>query len=408
MQRSLILVLGLAVLGPSFPTSKGLAGDTLPADSTQSSKSKWRIEPAAMRKHVSYLASPELQGRGGGRGKKLAADYIVRQFEALKLAPLFGESGYYQEIPGGAGNEGSPKILGRNLGAVLPGSDPELKNEFVIVSAHYDHLGIRNGKIYPGADDNAGSVAMLLEVAQQLARAPVRPKRSIVFLSCDLEENMLWGARWFVAHPPWPLKQVRLFITAEMIGRTLGDLPLSTIFVMGSELATGLKQVVDAVEPMPDLSIAHLGIDLIGTRSDYGPFWTEKIPFLFFSGGEHPDYHQPTDTADRLDYNRAASVAEMILTISRVIADADNPPTWTDAPVHDLDEVRTLHQITEQLLAADDAARANGAPRLSNLQRFTVSNVQTRAAQILSRGEVRADERPWLIRSSQLLLLTVF
>ena len=366
------------------------------------------IDPVAMRRHVEYLASPELQGRGGARGKGLAAEYIRKRFESLKLEPLFGEAGYFQEIPGGSGDEGSPRILGRNIGASLPGSDPRLKDEYVIISAHYDHLGVRNGKIFPGADDNAGSVAMMLEVARSLAGAPVRPKRTIVFLSCDLEEHLLWGSRWFVAHPPWPLKQVKLFITSEMIGRTLGDLPLQTIFVMGSENAVGLKQIVDGVGALPDLTLAHLGIDLIGTRSDYGPFWTEKVPFLFFSGGEHPDYHQPTDTADRLDYARAAHVADVILSIGRQVADSESPPVWTDKPVYSLDEVRTLHRITEELLATDDAARAKGKPRLSDLQRFTVSNVKTRAAQLLARGEVRPDERPWLIRSAQLLLLTVF
>jgi len=366
------------------------------------------IEPASMRRHVEYLASPELEGRGGGRGKALAAAYVRKQFESLKLSPLFGEKEYFQEIPGGTDNEGSPRIMGRNIGAYLPGSDPELKDEFVIISAHYDHLGIRNGKIHPGADDNAGSVAMLLEVARSFATSRVPPKRTIVFLSCDLEENLLWGARWFVAHPPWPIEQVRLFVTAEMIGRTLGDLPLETIFVMGSEHAEGLKQIVDAVPPKPDLNVAHLGIDLIGTRSDYGPFWTEKIPFLFFSGGEHPDYHQPTDTADRLDYERATHVAEMIRSICRTVADAKETPAWTDSPVHSLDEVRTLHRITEELLSSDDESRAAGKPRLSNLQRFTVSNLQNQASQMLARGEIRPEERPWLIRSAQLLLLTVF
>jgi len=134
------------------------------------------------------------------------------------------------------------------------------------------------------------------------------------------------------------------------------------------------------------------------------------VPFLFFSGGEHPDYHQPTDTADRLDYDRAAAVSQLILDVSQKVADADAgaAPQWTDEPVRDLDEVRTLHRITELLLASDDAARAAGKPKLGNLQRFSVSNVHSRTAQILERGEVRADERPWLIRSSQLLLLSVF
>ncbi|MSR60357.1 MAG: M28 family peptidase [Planctomycetaceae bacterium] len=377
-------------------------------NSPQIAASPARISAETLRKHVDYLASPKLEGRGTPLGKKLAATYIRKRFEALRLTPLFGEGEFFQTIPGPKDKEGRPTVMGRNIGAFLPGTDPKLKDEYVIVSAHYDHLGIRGEHVYPGADDNAGSVAMLLEVARVFAASPHGTKRSLVFLSCDLEENLLWGSRWFVAHPPWPLAQVKLFVTSEMIGRTLGDLPLETIFVLGTEHGTGLKQVVDGIEMPAALQVAHLGIDLIGTRSDYGPFWSEKIPFVFFSGGEHPDYHQPTDTADRLDYERVAHVSKLIYEVCRQVADAGTAPEWTNDPVHDLDEVRTLHRITQVLLETDDAARAAGKPRLSNFQRFTVSNVKSTTAQIIDRGEVRAADRPALIRWSQFLLLTVF
>jgi Peptidase family M28 len=402
------ICLELTLLLVSLSVTGLVRGEDPPAKSPQLAASPERIAPEAIRRHVSYLASPLLEGRGTTRGKQLAGEYIRRRFEELRLRPLFGAGGYYQEIPGAKTDAEGPAILGRNIGAFLPGSDPKLKDEFVIVSAHYDHLGIRGGKIYPGADDNAGSVAMMLEVARRFAESKVKPARTVVFLSCDLEENLLWGARWFVAHPPWPLSQVKLFVTAEMIGRTLGDLPLGTVFVLGSEHATGLKQIVDGVKTPAELSVAHLGIDLIGTRSDYGPFWNEKVPFLFFSGGEHPDYHQPTDTADRLDYVRVAQVSQLILDVCRQVVEVPETPLWNDEPIHDLDEVRTLHRITKLLLVRDDAARARGAGKLSNLQRFTVSNVHTRTAQMIDRGEVRPDERPWLIRSSQILLLAVF
>lgn len=408
MRRLLFLSLSVAVAGSTIVCSMTSGAERSAEKSPQTSGAAESIAPEAIRRHVEYLASPRLEGRGTLRGKQLAAAYICQQFDELRLKPLFGPTGYYQNIPTTKSEEGEPAIVGRNLGAYLPGSDPQLKDEIVIVSAHYDHLGVRGGKVYPGADDNAGSVAMMLEVARRLVASSVKPKRTIVFLSCDLEENLLWGARWFTAHPPWPLSRVKLFVTAEMIGRTLGDLPLETIFVLGSEHASGLKEIVDRVTTSPELRVAHLGIDLVGTRSDYGPFWNEKVPFLFFSGGEHPDYHQPTDTADRLDYVRAAHVSQLILDVCRRVADAEEAPAWIEEPKHGLDEVRTLRRITELLLAADDAARARGAQKLTALQRFTVSNVHARTAQIIERGEVRADERPWLIRSSQILLLTVF
>jgi len=370
--------------------------------------SPFAISAAALRRHVEYLASPELEGRGTNKGKQLTRDYIQKQFEELQLEPLFGKSRYLQDIPGPRDKQGQPTLLGKNIGAWLPGSDPELRDEFVILSAHYDHLGVENGLVFPGADDNAGSVAMMLEVARHYVHSSDKPRRSLIFLSCDLEEKLLWGSRWFVAHPPRLLKQVRLFVTAEMIGRTLGNLPMKTIFVLGSEHGEGLKPIVNSVAVPPDLEIAHLGIDLIGTRSDYGPFKSEKVPFLFFSGGEHPDYHTPRDTPDRVDYVRAARVSNLIAAVCQSVADADAPPSWTDEPAHELDEVRTLHRITDLVLKTDDAAEESGKARLTPLQRFTVTNVHSKTAQIIERGEVKPEDRPWLIRSAQVLLLTVF
>jgi hypothetical protein len=406
-RRSLHSLLAAAMAGLSC-LERAPAEDLPAAKSVQSAESTDRIAPAALRRHVEYLAGRQLEGRGTVRGKQLAAEYIRRQFEELRLDPLFGDAGFYQEIPGSKADDGRPTVKGRNVGACLRGSDPSLAEEIVILSAHYDHLGVRGGKTFPGADDNAGSVAMLLEVSRRFAQSAVAPKRTVVFLCCDLEENLLWGSRWFVAHPPWPLSRVKLFVTSEMIGRTLGDLPLGTIFALGSEHATGLKAIVDGVPTPPELKVAHLGIDLIGTRSDYGPFWNEKVPFLFLSGGQHPDYHQPTDTADRLDYARVASVSQLVFEVCRQVADAEAAPAWTDQPIRDLDEIRTLHRITELLLSTDDAARARGKPKLNDLQRFAVSNIHSRTVQIIERGDVRSDERPWLVRSAQLLLLTVF
>jgi hypothetical protein len=396
------LLAGIVEAGPAF--GEAPTGKESPADV----RGKLQISADDLRPHVEYLASPKLEGRGTSRGKQLAREYIAGIFRELRLAPLFGETEFLQEIPGPTGKQGERTLLGKNIGAWLPGSDPALRDECVILSAHYDHLGVANGAVYPGADDNAGSVAMMLEVARRFAGPGPKPRRSLLFLSCDLEEKMLLGSRWFVAHPPRPLEQVRLFITAEMIGRTLGDLPMKTIFVLGGEHAEGLKAVVNSVAVPPELEVAHLGIDLIGTRSDYGPFRSEKVPFLFFSGGEHPDYHTPRDTADRVDYERIACVSNLIAGVCRNVADAEATPAWTDKPSHALDEVRTLHRITDLVLKTDDAAQAAGRPHLSQLQRFTVTNVHAKTAQIIERGQVQPDERPWLVRSAQFLLLTVF
>src|SRR5262245_43344916 len=268
----------LFVALPTFTTllvTIAARGDESPATAPGNDQPRaFHITAANLRTHVEYLASPKLEGRGTAGGKQLARAYIERQFQDLRLEPLFGKTGFVQDIPGPTNKEGERTLLGKNLGAWLPGSDPVLRDEFVILSAHYDHLGVTSQDIYPGADDNAGSVAMMLEVARRFVESGQRPRRSLIFLSCDLEEKMLWGARWFVAHPPQPIRQVRLFVTAEMIGRTLGDLPMKTVFVLGGEHSKGLKQIVNAIPVPPELDVAHLGIDLIGTRSDYGPFWS--------------------------------------------------------------------------------------------------------------------------------------
>lgn len=361
-----------------------------------------------LKQDVFTLASPELEGRGTTVGKQKAREHLLAAFRDLKLEPLFPEGSYLQEIPGPKQAGGKEIVMGTNVGAVLRGSDPRLRDEYVILSAHFDHLGIRGGKMYPGADDNAGSVAMMLEVARLLAAQPVAPRRSVVFLSCDLEESLLWGSRWFVAHPPWPLERVKLFVTAELIGRTLGDLPLPAVFVMGGEHAPGLRRLVDGVSSPGNLQVSHLGVDLVGVRSDYGPFKGEKVPFLFFSGGEHRDYHQPTDTADRLDYQRLSHITQVIRDVVREVAMAEETPVWSDQPEHTLGEVETIEKITGTLLKLDDNLRERGRGRLTDQQRFTVSNIHTRTRAMLSEKRVEPADRAWLIRSAQWMLLTVF
>jgi len=358
------------------------------------------IRVEQLRPHVEFLAGAELRGRSG-RDARRAAEYLVERFRQMKLAPAFAQDGFVQPIPGPPDADGLRPEIGRNVGCCLEGCDPALKNECVVVGVHYDHLGVRDGAVFHGADDNASGVAMMLEVARHLSTGD-RPRRSVFFVGFDLEEQMLWGSRWFAAHPPRPLDQVKLFVTADMIGRSLGDLPLPAVFVLGSECSPQLRTTLEQVGHPEGLDVARLGIDLVGTRSDYGPFRDRKVPFLFFSTGEHPDYHTPRDIAARIDFEKAARVSSLVLQVVRHVANADVAPQWHDEAPTDLEEPRALQRITALLLEAEKERP------LTDVQRYLVTTVHNRTIRILEQGEMSADDRTWLVRMSQLLLLSVF
>lgn len=358
------------------------------------------IKVADVKPHIEFLASEPLKGRSG-EDALIASDYLRQHFRKLGLQPLFGES-YFQNIPGPKTEAGEATIYGRNVGAWLPGSDESLRNEFVIVSAHYDHLGTNGGRIFRGADDNASGTSMMLEVARQFATLKERPKRSMVFLGFDLEEQMLWGSRWFVAHAPWPLAQIKLFTTADMIGRSLGNLPLKTCFVMGSEHGSTLPDLLNDVGLPRGYQVARLGIDLIGTRSDYGPFRDHKVPFLFFSTGEHPDYHTPQDVPERVDYEQVAAVSSLVFRLTHSAANATEPPQWNDNISPRMEEVVALNNICQSLL---DAGEKNP---LTDIQKFIVKQAEQKTRQIMLSGKVSPSERKTLIHTAQILLLSVF
>ena len=371
-----------------------------------------------MRPHIEFLASPALEGRESVAAKTTTRQYIVDQWKQIGLRPLFAESPaatpddatpaaverakFEQMIPSAKAADGTTPVMGYNVGAWIPGSDPELADEIVILSAHYDHLGVRHGFVYAGADDNASGVAMLIEAGRQVASQKVAPRRTMVFIAFDLEERLLWGSRWFAAHPPWPIERVKLFVTADMISRSLGDLPLPVVFVFGSERAPELRAALRTVGPPPDLEVCRLGTDIVGTRSDYGTFRDREIPYLFFSTGEHPDYHTPNDTPDRVDYDKSARIASLMLRVTRHIADQPTVPKWSTPNFEDLEEPRVLNRITALLLEADQDRP------LTSTQRFLVTNVRNRTRQILEANTMTADDRVWLVRMSQLLLASVF
>jgi hypothetical protein len=355
-----------------------------------------------LKAHVYRLSSPEFLGRKGP-GAARTARHLAEAFQRLKLQPAFGTS-YFQPIPWlvseAKGQSGS--FVGRNVAAILPGIDPNLRDEWIILSAHFDHLGKVGDVLYPGADDNASAVAMLLEVAERFALQKEMPRRTVVFVAFDLEEAGLQGSTHFATHPPRDLKKLKAFLTADMLGRSMANVMDEYVFALGSETSPQLRRLLERVKPATGLSIGRLGADLVGTRSDYGPFRDLRVPFLFFSTGPHRDYHRPTDLPDRLDYVKLRKICLWISDLTWHLANDADAPAWKDDAPPDLDEARTVLELVSRVLKKPDSYW------LTEKQRVMVGRVEKRLNAILERGKITSAERTWLVWTARILMLTVF
>ena len=230
-----------------------------------------------------------------------------------------------------------------NVVAVLPGSDPALKDEYVILSGHMDHVGVGrpvNGdSIYNGADDDASGTAGLLAVAQAMASLPERPRRSIVFLHVSGEEKGLIGSRWYSDHPTIPLEKIVANVNVDMIGRNSPD----SVVVIGKDYSS-LGKVVNAVGARhPELKLVAADDiwpeERFFFRSDHFNFARKEVPSIFFFTGVHEDYHRPSDEVDKIDTDKAARIARLIFYTVKDIANADQRPVWDPKG---LEEVRAL------------------------------------------------------------------
>jgi hypothetical protein len=241
----------------------------------------------------------------------------------------------------------SEALTTQNVVAVMEGSDPVLKNEYVALGAHYDHIGIGtpvNGDaIYNGADDDGSGTTALLAMAEALAHTTPRPKRSILFVWHTGEEKGLWGSRYFTQFPTIPLDRVVTQLNIDMIGRskTPGDTKIADkelsgpneIYVIGSKMmSTELGQLSEAVNK------AYLKLEFnyryddphdpnrFFFRSDHFNYAQKGIPIIFYFDGVHEDYHQPSDSADKIDYQKMERVTRTIYSTMWEIANEANRP----------------------------------------------------------------------------------
>jgi Zn-dependent M28 family amino/carboxypeptidase len=273
-----------------------------------------RIDSERLMAAVTTLADPKFEGRGTGSPGGLAARaWIVDRFKTIGVQPVSGAYVHpftYTRMTMSGRQDGE----GANVLGMCIGTDPKLP--YFVVSAHYDHLGIRDGQIYPGADDNASGVAVVLELAAYCRKAPLR--HSIVFAAFDAEERGLQGARAFLVKPPVPKDRIGLNVNLDMVSRN----DKREIFVSGTyhypELKPALEEVVRRAPVTVlfghDKPVAVAGgVEDWTSQSDHGPFHDAKIPFVYFGVEDHPDYHKPTDTADKINRGFFVDVAETIL-----------------------------------------------------------------------------------------------
>ncbi|HET7228955.1 MAG TPA: M28 family metallopeptidase [Longimicrobium sp.] len=275
-----------------------------------------------------FFVSQEAAGRIFSAARQdLARQWTAGAQASFRPAPLAGVT-----LTAAVPVEQVDEARAPNVVAIWPGSDPVLKNEYVVLSAHMDHVGVGqpvNGdSIYNGADDDGSGTTGILEVARAFASMGMRPKRSIVFLHVSGEEKGLLGSEWFSEHPTLPLNQIVADINIDMIGRNNPD----SVVVIGKSYST-LGATVNAVQRAhPDLHLT-LADDIwpqerFFFRSDHFNFARKEVPAIFFFSGVHPDYHRPSDEVSKIDFDKLTRISRMAFFTAWEVANAPQRPTW--------------------------------------------------------------------------------
>lgn len=261
-----------------------------------------KINKVQLFKDVQVLSSNEYEGRQvGTEGSKKAQTFLLNRFKEVGLKPINGS--YEQKF--------SPKsnLNGTNLYGMIEG---KVKDKYIVLTAHYDHLGKKGNDVYNGADDNASGVAALLSYAEYFNRN--KPNYTIVFLFVDAEEIGLKGAEHFVKNDPIEKEKILLNINCDMISRNENK----ELYACGIFHYPLLKNFFN-LDMRKYAFTLRFGHDQVGKKedwtysSDHGPFHKAKIPFIYFGVEDHPDYHQTTDTFDKIDKVFYEGVATFIL-----------------------------------------------------------------------------------------------
>jgi hypothetical protein len=307
------LLLTASLLGAaSLPGGSSVAPSGIDTSDEEAALAALAADSALILEDVRYLASDELEGRGvGTEGSRLARVRLVERFSEAGLDPV--PPGFEHPFTFTRRNDPEERA-GVNVLAVRSGTDRAGK--VIVVSGHYDHVGVRNGQIYNGADDNASGAVGITALARALRGIPLR--HTVVFAAFDAEESGLSGARAFVATPPVPLDSIVLNLNLDMVARTAG-----TLWAAGAHHTPSLRPVLESVASRSPVTL-RLGHDRPGApegddwtrQSDHFAFHSVGIPFIYLGVEDHPDYHRPTDDFERVDpgeYMNALRAAVMVL-----------------------------------------------------------------------------------------------
>lgn len=328
-----ILILFLLAITISCTSQKSSVSDVSPTKYTNT------ITAADLKTHLYIVASDEMQGREtGSLGQKKAGDYLIGQYKANNISFPKGATDFYQIIPASflnaIRNDNLPDS--ENIWAFIEGS--EKPNEIIVISAHYDHVGIKNGEVYNGADDDGSGTVALLEIAQAFSKAKKEghgPKRSILFLHMTGEEHGLLGSSYYSQHPLFPLANTITDINIDMIGRRdeFHKDSNNYVYLIGSDyLSSDLYNICeDANKNYVKLSIDYKYNDRADPnrfyyRSDHYNFAKNGIPSVFLFNGVHADYHKATDEVDKIEFDALTKRTQLAFTIAWELANRENRP----------------------------------------------------------------------------------
>jgi len=319
--------------------------DLRPADARTTPLPAWRwparkalaelppaFSSASLADRVKAMAAPDREGRGlGSRGLERTAEEIARAFADMGLEPGGDAGTFFQTFTVPAGPGGTP-VDTHNVIGILRGSDATLAGQSALLTAHYDHLGTGwpsprqgdEGKVHPGADDNASGVAVMLELARTLASG-TRPRRSLIFVAFSAEEAGLAGSRHFVQHPPPD------FAAAGIVGvvnlDTVGRLGSGKVLVLGADTASEWPHIFRGGSFVT--GVESQAVSGSYEASDQRSFIEQGVPAVQIFTGPHADYHRPTDTADRVDAAGLVKVATLVREAIAYLGERPTPLTVT-------------------------------------------------------------------------------